>query len=305
VGFYNLKFGSGAPRSVGLLADPGTPPVAPDTNDFAFFVNENGAPLEEQGNGTTFVSATNPPPGFATAIYRGSNAWSAELSIPDSDLGGWGHLASLMLAHGPVKWPPAAATNQPLTWAPVFLGANLPPGSNLPPVANAGSGFTVNPTNNLTLSLDGSASYDPDGDPLTYVWNQTGGPAVAMTGTNTATPAVTIAPVTTGTNLTFQLVVGDGSTNSAPSHVQITVLPPLAKPAVSGPAASAALRSDGTLELQLVGTPGQPYQIQASSNLVNWVNLSAVYADYAGRIDFEETGDHTNYPARFYRGAAQ
>lgn len=303
VAFYNLKFGSGTPRSVGLRVDPAsTPAASPGTNDFGFFVDENGAPLEEQGNGTNFAAALTPPPGFATAIYRGSNAWSAELSIPDTQLGGWGHLASLMFEHGPVVWPPAAVTNQPPTWAQVFLGTNPPAGANLPPVANAGPAFTVSLANPQTLSLDGSASFDPDGDSLTYAWTQTGGPAVTLTGANTATPSFAAAPVVGATNLTFQLVVNDGSVNSAPGQVQVTLLPPPAKPAAGQPASGATLRSDGTLQLHLAGMPAQLYQIQASSNLVDWVNLNLVYADYAGRIAFEEANDHTNYTRRFYRG---
>ena len=302
ISFYNLKFGSGTPRSVGLLVDStATPPAAPGTNDFGFFVDENGSPLEEQGDGTSFAPALTPPVGFATAIYRGSNAWSAEFSIPDSQLGGWGHLGALMLQHGPVPWPPAAATNQPPTWAPVYFGTNPPAGMNFPPVANAGSGFRVNPAAALTLTVDGTASFDPDGEPLTYAWTQTGGPAVTLAGASTATPSFVVAPVTSPTNLTFQLVVNDGSAASVPSQVQIILAPPLSTPPAGQPTSSSTLRSDGTLELQLAGTPNQLYQIQASSNLVNWADLNLAYADYAGRIAFEESTDRTNYPQRFYR----
>ncbi len=307
VGFYNLKYGGGSPRSVGVLIDPtATPPAAPGTNDFAFFVNENGSPLEDQGTGVSFLAASNPPLGFATAIYRGSNTWSAELSIPDTQLGGWGHLGSLLLQHGRVSWPSAAVAHQPSTWSLVLFGTNMPSGSNRNPVANAGVSLTLSVANSLTLSLDGSESSDPDGDALTYVWTQTGGPSITLTSPNTATPTLTVGSVNNATTFTFQLVVNDGSLDSIPSQVAITLLPPLAKPTTSQPLGGASLRSDGTLLLELVGPPNQPYQIQASSNLVSWVNLnSTVYSDYAGRIAFEESIDRTNFPQRFYRAVSR
>ena len=265
-------------------------------------MDENGAPRELQGNGTILATTLTPPPGFATAIYRGSNSWSAEIIIPDSQLGGWGHLAGLMLEHGPVLWPPAATTNQPSTWALVFLGTNMPAGTNLPPVANAGTSYSVSLTNSQKLYLDGSASFDPDGDALTYVWSQMGGPSVILAGGNTSTPSFVALPVTGPTNLTFQLVVNDGLLNSAPGQVQVTLLPPLAVTVAAKFAGGASLAGDGNLQVRLKGQAGSAYEIQASTNLRDWQALETVYADYEGRIVFETAFNSTNYPQRFFRG---
>jgi hypothetical protein len=62
------------------------------------------------------------------------------------------------------------------------------------------------PTGNVTLT--GSTSSDPDADPLTYAWKQTGGPSVAFTAT-AADPTFT-GPSSRGDVLTFELTVSDG-----------------------------------------------------------------------------------------------
>lgn len=85
--------------------------------------------------------------------------------------------------------------------------------ANLPPVADAGSTQRVNKGSSVTL--DGSASSDSDGDIVSYAWAQVGGPAVSLQGTDSAKPTFT-APSGDAT-LTFQLTVADdaGATTSA------------------------------------------------------------------------------------------
>jgi hypothetical protein len=68
--------------------------------------------------------------------------------------------------------------------------------------------------------LDGRASYDPDGDTLSYLWTQTAGaqasiddPAAGLTGFYAVTEGV----------LKFQLVLHDGELSSAPAFVEVTV----------------------------------------------------------------------------------
>src|SRR5215831_12130162 len=91
---------------------------------------------------------------------------------------------------------------------------------NTPPVAKAGTNQTV-PVG-ATVHLDGSASSDVDGDPLTYAWtliSKPAGSAAALTGANTVSP--TFVADKSG-SYTAQLIVNDGKIDSAASTVVIT-----------------------------------------------------------------------------------
>ncbi len=92
--------------------------------------------------------------------------------------------------------------------------------TNLAPLAKAGIDHGV-PVD-ASVTLDGSASNDPDGHtPLTYYWAQTGGPAVSFTSNLSVTSFV--APSTPAV-LTFTLTVTDAwGLVSTPDTLMITV----------------------------------------------------------------------------------
>ncbi len=106
--------------------------------------------------------------------------------------------------------------------------------TNLPPVASA----TVDPypyaLEEELVTLDGSGSSDPDGDTLTFTWEQLSGTSVTMTLDSSGAIVTFTAPndaYPSGEALTFRLTVSDGAlSNSIDKIVNITWVndPPIA-----------------------------------------------------------------------------
>src|SRR6266496_3656277 len=95
---------------------------------------------------------------------------------------------------------------------------------NQPPNAKAGADQTVDEM--TTVHLDGLQSSDPDGNQLTFSWEQVdGGPAVVnLTGADTATPTFTAPRVTcAGDLVVMRLTVDDGQGGITTDDVNINV----------------------------------------------------------------------------------
>ncbi len=112
---------------------------------------------------------------------------------------------------------------------------------NHAPVANAGTDLTRNEGSIVTL--DGTASSDPDLDPLSYSWTQVSGPVVTLSDASSPNPTFT-APLVGlgGETITFKLVVNDGLAVSEPAdEVAVQVLnvndPPSCEHAQAAPGA--------------------------------------------------------------------
>ena len=90
---------------------------------------------------------------------------------------------------------------------------------NLPPVANAGPNQTL--PGAQTVMLDGSASYSPDGNPLTFLWTQQSGPTVTL---SSPTSAKTSFAGAAGTIYSFLLTVTDNLGAKATASVSIRIL---------------------------------------------------------------------------------
>ena len=94
-----------------------------------------------------------------------------------------------------------------------------PPTSNYPPTADAGIDQNVDVE--LTVTLDGTGSTDPNSDPITYFWTQISGVTnVILDNTFAAEP--TFSAPNSADILEFQLIVSDGEFSNS-DNVVITV----------------------------------------------------------------------------------
>jgi OmpA family/PKD domain len=145
---------------------------------------------------------------------------------------------------------------------------------NDPPVANAGpslSGVAAG-----TVQLDGSASYDPDGDPITFQWTQTAGPQVTLTGATTSKPTFTAA---TGQTYNFLLTVKDDHGGQGQASVRIST--------------SAANRAQ---ILSFIAAPAQIAAGQAAT--LTWKTQNADTANIAGIGNVAVNGSLTVSPTQ-------
>lgn len=103
-------------------------------------------------------------------------------------------------------------------------GAGAP--ANNPPTANPGPAQEV-----VTgiVTLDGSASSDPDGDTLTYQWTLTSKPQGSTASLSNSTSVAPTFMADIEGDYVARLVVNDSKINSTPATVMVTAAtPPLA-----------------------------------------------------------------------------
>jgi hypothetical protein len=207
------------------------------------FTNVNHPPVADAGNDQTVSEG-------APVSLDGSKSYDVD---GDSLLYNWSQVSghSVSLSDSSVEKPTFIAPYVASGSEQITFGLTVSDGMgstmdlvnvtvenlNHAPTANAGIDQTVQ--EGAPVSMDGSASVDPDSDLLTYQWTQIDGPSVIIHSKNTAKPTLTAPAVSPGGSaITIKLTVSDGQFSSSDT-VQITVLnvndPPLCAIAKANP----------------------------------------------------------------------
>lgn len=97
---------------------------------------------------------------------------------------------------------------------------------NFPPQANAGP--DENYVEGSSVNLDGSSSFDPDGDALSYKWEALDG--IVLFNAESVNPSFILPQVSVTTDYKFTLVVNDGAVNSNKDTVTISAIQVNKKP---------------------------------------------------------------------------
>ncbi len=219
-----------APDSV-TISTLNSPPVANAGPDQSVFVGDTvtldgSGSSDVDGDSLTYSwSFTSRPPGSTTTL---SDPTAVNPTF-DVDVFGT-YVVQLIVNDGAVNSAPDSVTISTL---------------NSPPVANAGPDQSVFVGD--TVTLDGSGSSDVDGDSLTYFWSITSRP---LGSTATLSDPSAVKPtfdVDEFGDYVVQLIVNDGTVNSAPDSVTISTLnsPPVAN---AGPDQSVFVGDTVTLD---------------------------------------------------------
>ncbi len=195
------------PDTVTISTENSAPVADAGTDQTAFFgdtVTLNGsASSDVDGDGLTYSWS------FTTSVPLGSGAilTGSTTVTPTFDIDVWGdYEVQLIVNDGTVDSVPATVTISTI---------------NSAPVANAGADQAA--FFGDTVALDGSASTDVDvGDMLTYSWSLTTQPADSTAALSDPTAVKPTFAIDVSGEYVAQLIVNDGTVNSAPDTVTIS-----------------------------------------------------------------------------------
>ncbi|WP_405230232.1 PKD domain-containing protein [Lentisalinibacter sediminis] len=218
--------GASASDAVAVTIEPNEAPTADAGGDQT--VNE-GSLVTLAGSGTdpdgTIASYSWVEVGGASIALSGADTATATFDAPDLALGDTLTVTfELTVTDNNGATDTAAAT----------ITVNAVAGVNVPPVADAGPDRAVFEAQTATLDGSGSSDAEQSTSSLDFLWEQTAGPAVTITGAGQAQASFTAPDVTADTPLTFRLTVTDSDGASDTDLVVLTVREAPATVTISG-----------------------------------------------------------------------
>lgn len=251
-GQFNVNFVDNGPRDHGALFDFAFGTLAPGAKkSFKTFYGAAGNEVDAK-KALGFVGAE------VYSFGQPSSPNGAALGVPNTFIFAFGAVGGT-----PVEPPP--------------------PEANKPPVANAGADQTLDRTSasGVTVSLDGSASSDPDGNIVEYKWTE--GPNTLGT---TATLSVNLA--LGSHNITLTVKDNKGATHSDDVVITVNNVAPVA---VAGPDQTQYRTSAAGVAITLDGTGSS--DVDGSVVEWNWLENNVVIANGANPTHVFGLGTHT------------
>ncbi|HKU40932.1 MAG TPA: hypothetical protein VJR89_22375, partial [Polyangiales bacterium] len=154
------------------------------------------------------------------------------------------------------------------------------------------------------VALDARSSFDPAGAALRYSWTQTGGPAVMLSGADSALPSFSAPLVSTRTVLSFAVQVTSAAGTSSAS-IELPIAPPsaaadisaLGRPLISEPAPIGG----GSYELEVIRDGVEP-PAGSSDPLLRFDTFAADPGVLEGFVGYEFATPHRFSKLRFQEG---
>ncbi len=167
-----------------------------------------------------------------------------------------------------------------------------PVNTNHAPVATAADQTVTGP---VTVTLDGSASTDQDGDALTYKWTQIAGTTVNIANSTSAKATFSVPAVTSDQTLAFRLTVTDAKGLFSTANVQVVNKAPKANQApVVNPMQDITLEAGQTQSLHAQASDPDGDALTYSWSVPAELNATGANTDSV-RITAPEVTSETSY----------